>query len=251
MKFANIILIAAIALGVLFLSGLGVWQMKRLAWKEALIARVESNLTAPPQSLLEIRQMQQRGEDIEYRPVRLVGIFDHSREQHFFATHKGNPGYFVYTPLQLESGEYIFVNRGYVPLQGKAIDSRMEGQVAGNIELAGLSRSAPAGKPNSFVPDNDLKKNVYHWKSLSQMQSRAFQSGGEGGEGGGGEGSVTVLPFFVDADDAANPGGLPKGGVTLIKFPNSHLQYALTWFGLAGALLAVGGYFLFGRMRRN
>ena len=60
-----------------------------------------------------------------------------------------------------------------------------------------------------------------------------------------------VMPFFVDAGDAANPGGLPKGGVTLIEFPNSHLQYALTWFGLAGALLAVGGYFLFGRVRRN
>ena len=243
MKLANVILITAIALGVVFLSGLGVWQMKRLAWKEALIARVETNLSAAPLSLQDIKAMQQQGKDIEYRPVHLSGIFDHSREQHFFATHKGSPGYFVYTPLQLNEGDFIFVNRGYVPLQVKAANGRAQGQVAGQVELTGLARSAPTTKPNSFVPDNDLKKNVYHWKSLPQMQSRAF--------GHDSDGAINVLPFFVDANDAVNPGGLPKGGVTLIQFPNSHLQYALTWFGLAGALLAVGGYFLFGRMRRN
>jgi len=240
MKLANIILAVAIGLGVTFLSGLGFWQMKRLAWKEALITRVETNLSAVPLTLDKVEAMRQNGDDIEYRPVRLAGIFDHSREQHFFATHKGNPGYFVYTPFHIDSNNVIFVNRGYVPLNRKSSTRRVEGQVNGRIGIEGLARSAPQQKPNSFVPDNDLKKNVYHWKSLKQMTSRAY-----------GDASPTVMEFFVDAGEATNPGGLPKGGVTLIQFPNSHLQYALTWFGLAGALLAVGGYFLFGRIRGN
>ena len=64
-----------------------------------------------------------------------------------------------------------------------------------------------------------------------------------------GEANVTVAPVFIDANTAPNPGGLPVGGVTMIEFPNSHLQYALTWFGLAGALIAVGGYFLWTRRK--
>ena len=244
MKLTNVILAAAIAIGVVFLSGLGFWQVKRLAWKEALIQRVETNLSAAPLTLAEIDAMHQRGEDFEYRPVKLAGEFDHSGEQHFFATHKGSPGYFVYTPLKLETGAYIFVNRGYVPLEQKVSSGREAGQVTGRVEIEGLARSAPDAKPNTFVPDNDLAKNVYHWKSLDQMTARAFASGS--GESGG-----PVMPFFVDAGDTANPGGLPQGGVTLIEFPNNHLQYAITWFGLAATLLVVGGFFLFGRIRGN
>ena len=61
---------------------------------------------------------------------------------------------------------------------------------------------------------------------------------------------LDYLPFFIDANDAANPGGLPVGGVTLIDLPNNHLQYAVTWYGLAGALVAVLGAWLL-RQRRT
>ena len=240
MKLSNILLIGAIVVGVIFLCGLGTWQLQRLAWKEALIARVEKNLSAPPVELADIDVLLRVGEDIEYRPVRLAATFDHSREQHFFATHKGHLGYFVYTPARLADGRILFVNRGYVPLERKLAQGRAEEQVEGFVDIIGLARTAPDAKPNSFVPDNDLEKNVYHWKSLAQMTSQAFP-----------DGEVRVVPFFVDANDQANPGGLPIGGVTLVQFPNSHLQYALTWFGLAGALLVVGGFFLFGRVRRK
>ena len=127
-----------------------------------------------------------------------------------------------------------------MPLQRKQLAGREKGQAAGEVTIIGLARSAPSAKPNSFVPDNDLGKNVYHWKSLPQMTANAFPEGG-----------VDVVPLFVDANDAANPGGLPVGGVTLISFPNSHLQYAITWFGLALTLLGVGGFFLFGRLRQK
>ncbi|NKB51018.1 MAG: SURF1 family protein [Rhizobiaceae bacterium] len=240
MKLTNVILVVAIALGVIFLSGLGAWQIKRLAWKEGLIARVETNLSSPPLSFEEVQITYDRGEDIEYRPMRVSGVFDHAREQHFYATHKGNPGYFVYTPLKLDADAYVFVNRGYVPLQKKSADTRAPGQITGRQEIEGLARSAPQSKPNTFVPENDLHKNIYYWKSLAQMKVQAF-----------GDETPNVVPFFVDAGDAPNPQKLPVGGVTRIEFSNSHLQYALTWFGLAGALLVVGGFFLFGRIRTN
>ncbi len=59
-----------------------------------------------------------------------------------------------------------------------------------------------------------------------------------------------VLPFFIDAGKAPNPGGLPVGGVTIIDLPNSHLQYAVTWYGLAAALAGVLGAWLWRSRKR-
>jgi surfeit locus 1 family protein len=48
-----------------------------------------------------------------------------------------------------------------------------------------------------------------------------------------------VAPFTVDARAGQGPAGLPQGGETLIRFTNNHLGYAITWYGLAIALVAV------------
>ncbi len=234
----SLILPLCILSGFLFLSALGTWQVKRLGWKEAMIARVEKNLNMPPLSVDQIAELQKNGEDLEYRPVKVRGKFFHDKEQYFFATHKSSTGWFVYTPLEREDGSIVLVNRGFVPDQGKDPSTRLKGQVGGVVEIVGLARSAPATKPNSFVPNNDLKKNVYYWKSMSEMFAQS-----------GFKMKRKLVPFFIDADDAPNPGNWPKGGVTLINFPNSHLQYAVTWYGLAGALLVVGGIFMFKRRR--
>ncbi|MGG2474337.1 SURF1 family cytochrome oxidase biogenesis protein, partial [Rhizobium sp. BR5] len=69
--------------------------------------------------LSEIEAIARSGGDIEYRRLRLSGIFDHSRERHFFATHQGRTGYYVYTPLTLADGRILFVNRGFVPFEMK------------------------------------------------------------------------------------------------------------------------------------
>ncbi len=233
------ILLIGIVGGVIFLSGLGTWQLNRLAWKEALISRVQAGLKSAPLSLGEIEQKVKTGQDIEYRPTHFEGRFEHASEAHFFITHKGRPGYFVYTPLRLADGRFLWVNRGFVAIENKDAARRAAGQVEGHVSLTGLARTAPAQKPNYFVPENDLTKNVFYWKSLAQMIARTKEAADR-----------KYLPFFVDVDDkVANPGNMPLGGVTRITFPNSHLQYALTWFGLAGALLVVGGMFLRGRVR--
>ena len=79
-----------------------------------------------------------------------------------------------------------------------------------------------------MVPNNDPDKNVFYWKDRDGMaRSAGLRSAAE------------IVPFFVDADATPNPGGLPIGGVTLIDMPNNHLQYAVTWYGLAAALVGV------------
>ena len=239
MRGSQIFLVACIGLGVAFLSGLGIWQMQRLAWKEALIERVHPGLSSKPLSVSEVEQQIKDGADIEYRPSYAEGRFHHDKEQHYFATHNGAPGYFVYTPLELSDGRMLFVNRGYVPITSKDQAGRESGLIGDIVRVSGLARSAPAEKPNSFVPNNDLAKNVYYWKSLSQMAGNAYDKM-----------DVATVGFFLDADDTPVPGGKPEGGVTLIQFPNNHLQYALTWFGLAAALVGVGGFFLFSRRKR-
>lgn len=220
------------------LIGLGTWQVQRLHWKEELLATIEARVNAAPRPLAAIEAQLAETGDVDYWPVSLSGTFRHEGERHFFATHKGRSGYFVYTPLELDDGRLVLVNRGFVPFELKEPARRGEGQVEGRREIVGLARNRLDGKPNSLMPDNDLAKNVFYWKDLAAMAASA----GVGRP-------ADYLPFFVDADDAPNPGGLPVGGVTLVDMPNSHLQYAITWYGLAAALAGVLGVWLWRRWR--
>src|SRR5690606_10670942 len=98
-------------------------------------------------------------------------------------------------------------------------------------------RNPLAEKPSWAVPDNDLKQNIFYWKDLDAMAASAGLPPG-----------TTVLPFFIDISAGEVPGGLPIGGVTLLEMPNSHLSYALTWYGLAGTLVCIYvAWFLRGR----
>nr|WP_244656224.1 MULTISPECIES: SURF1 family protein [unclassified Rhizobium] len=219
-----------VLLALVLLLALGTWQVKRMYWKEGLLADIQQRTQAPPVPLADIEKLAASGGDIEYRTVQLSGTFDHTKEQHFFATFQGQTGYYIYTPLKLADDRTIFVNRGFVPYDMKEPATRKEGEVAGNVSIEGLARARLGSKPSSLLPDNDLAKNIYYWKDLTAMTSRA------------GLEPAQVLPFFVDANAAANPGGWPKGGVTLIDLPNNHLQYVITWYGLALALVIVVGF---------
>jgi surfeit locus 1 family protein len=171
--------------------------------------------------------MANSGGDIEYRNVTASGQYLNNKERHFFATYNGAPGFYVYTPLQLSDGRYLFVNRGFTPYEAKEPEMRMQGQLTGQQTVTGLARAKLAGKPSSLVPDNDLAKNIFYWKDLDVMASSD------------GLMKDKVLPFFVDADATPNPKGLPIGAVTIIDLPNDHLQYAFTWYGLAATLVAI------------
>lgn len=239
MAASRFILLGAILVGTGVLLALGTWQVQRLQWKEALIARVEQRRTADPASLAQIEALWHETGDVDYRPVNLSGRFDHSREQYYFNTLNGVVGWNVFTPLLLEDGRVAFVNRGFVPDERREPQTRIVGQVEGPQEVTGLARNPLQEKPNPFVPDNKPGENVFFWRSLAGMAQSAQLE------------PATLVPFFVDAGNAPVPGGLPIGGTTRISFPNNHLQYAITWYGLALALLGVGGYYMASTRRRS
>ncbi|HEY4192108.1 MAG TPA: SURF1 family protein, partial [Mesorhizobium sp.] len=170
---------------------------------------------------------------VDYMPVTVTGTFVHEAERHFFATWDGASGFDVYTPLHLDDGRYLLVNRGFVPYELKDAAKRPQGQVAGKVTITGLARNPLFGKPSSMVPDNDPVKNIFYWKDRDVMAATAGLPAG-----------YRLAPIFIDANNAANPGGLPIGGVTLIDLPNNHLQYIFTWYGLAAALVGVMFFWL-------
>ncbi|PDS70212.1 SURF1 family protein [Rhizobium phaseoli] len=214
-----------IALAILI--SLGTWQVQRLHWKEGLLADIAARQVAAPVPLADIEAMAASGGDIEYRKVTATGRYINNKERHFFATWRGQTGFYVYTPLELADGRFLFVNRGFVPYENKAPEMRMQGQLTDQQTVTGLARAKLPGKPSSLVPDNDVAKNIFYWKDLDVMaESVGLEKG-------------RVIPFFVDADSTPNPAGLPIGGVTQVDLPNDHLQYAFTWYGLAAVLVVV------------
>ena len=228
------------ALGIAVLLGLGFWQLERRVWKEELIARIEARTTAPAVPLPPESDWKNVNADRdEYRRVSASGTFRHDREVHVYTVvseqkgrHAG-PGYWVMTPLQLASGATVIVNRGFVPLDRRDPASRRAGQVEGPVSVTGLMRMP---EPTTlFSPDNDPGRNAWYRRDPVEI-ARALKL-------------ERAAPFTIDADATPNPGGLPEGGRTRLNLPNDHLQYAITWFGLALALVGVFGVFAWQRLR--
>jgi surfeit locus 1 family protein len=216
---------------VLLLLGLGAWQVQRLFWKEGLIAERAAALAAPPVPVPPTLAQARR---LEFHHVFAEGVFLHEKEIYLGASSgAGNIGYQVLTPLQEPTGRVVFVNRGYIPAGIKDPAKRSAGQLAGTVHIVGLLRLPPAGRPNWFLPDNRPDLNYWFWVDLPAMAAA--------------DKLVRVAPFYIDADATPNPGGWPKGGVTRLELPNDHLQYAITWFSLAVALIVI--YFLYHRRR--
>ncbi|ARO28998.1 surfeit locus 1 family protein [Rhizobium sp. NXC14] len=218
-------ILVLIALAILL--SLGTWQLQRLHWKQGLLADIAARQAAAPVPLADIEVLAASGGDIEYRKVTATGRYINNKERHFFATWRGQTGFYVYTPLELADGRILFVNRGFVPYENKEPEMRVQGQLTDQQTVTGLARAKLAGKPSWLVPDNDVRKNIFYWKDLDVMAESV------------GLEKARVIPFFVDADSTSNPAGLPIGGVTQVDLPNDHLQYALTWYGLAAVLVAV------------
>nr|WP_276314721.1 SURF1 family protein [Rhizobium changzhiense] len=221
--FTGILVLIALAI----LISLGTWQVERLHWKEGLIADIAARQAAAPVPLADIEAMAAAGGDIEYRKVTATGRYINNKERHFFATWRGQTGYYIYTPLEFADGRILFVNRGFVPYDNKEPEMRMQGQLTDQQTVTGLAREKLPGKPSWVVPDNDVAKNIFYWKDLDVMAESV------------GLEKASVIPFFVDADSTPNPAGLPIGGVTQVDLPNDHLQYAFTWYGLAAVLVVV------------
>ncbi|HIG78658.1 MAG TPA: SURF1 family protein [Cycloclasticus sp.] len=221
-KVARLISLA-IVLSIIGLVLLGNWQLRRLDWKLALIDRVENRVSAKAvNSPTREHWPTITQEKDEYRRVSIQGKFLHEKETIVWAITEHGNGYWILTPLLTANQEVVLVNRGYVPIAAASPLKRLAGQIDGDITVIGLLRiSEPNGIP---LRDNDPAAEHWYSRDIAAIaQARGLKN---------------VAPYFIDADNADNPGGLPIGGLTLVNHRNSHLLYALTWYGLA-LLLAI------------
>jgi surfeit locus 1 family protein len=130
----------------------------------------------------------------------------------------------------------VLVDRGFVPDAFRDPATRQKGELGGTVTVTGLAR--PPETQGLFIPDNEVEKNRWFWRDLKTMTLSMFGSGGK-----------DVAPFFVEAERADVPGGWPLGGQTRVDLPNNHLQYAITWFGIALCLVVVYVVYVLGRLK--
>jgi surfeit locus 1 family protein len=208
------------AAAVLFASlvSLGVWQLDRLQWKLALIARVDRNMHALPLTPAPGSPVD------EYRRVAFDGSFDNAKEAYAFGTDKdGAPVYHVIVPFKLTDGRTFLVDRGIVPKEFLDPATRRAGEREGETRIVGIWRTPDAA--GVFTPKPDLAHRIWYSRDVRAIAKS--------------DGVTLAAPIIIEADASPNPGFWPKGGQTVVAFRNEHLQYAITWFALAAALLGV------------
>ncbi|XP_075704799.1 surfeit locus protein 1 isoform X2 [Rhinoderma darwinii] len=201
--------------------------IQRRRWKLNLIQQVESQFRSSPIPLpTDPTELQ----TLEFHPVKVRGHFDHSKELYLKPRTLMKPsnesppsggmgpqenGAHVITPFRCtDLGITILVNRGFVPNKKLTPQTRMEGQIDGNLDLVGIVRIPETRQ--QFAPENDVQHNVWYYRDLAAM---AEQTGAQ--------------PIYIEADfDSSVPGG-PIGGQTRVALRNDHLQYSVTWFSLS------------------
>jgi surfeit locus 1 family protein len=234
----------AALVGLAVLIGLGTWQMERKRWKEDLIAKIAARVHADPVPIPT--EGRSAGKDLEYLRVATRGRFRHDKERYLYAPTSGGLGWHVYTPLELDPQRIVWINRGWVPDARKAPEARAEGQVLGDVEVRGLVRLQM--RPGWFAAQNDPARNLWYWPDIAAMTASTFPDGQQ--KAAGGPPRPDWLPLVIEADAKPEPpGGLPRGGVTRLELPNRHLEYALTWYGLAATLAGVYFAFTISRLR--
>jgi len=217
------------AVALVILVSLGVWQLDRLQQKEAILADIDTGLASSP---IPLPAVVGQPSDWSFRPVLLTGTLDHDREVFLYATNlAGQVGYHVLTPLMRPQGAPVLVDRGWVPLDRKAAETRVEGQLEGTVTVGGIARVPET--PGPFIPEADWAGRVWFDMDLDSIGSAI---------------GLELAPVIVQADASPNPGGFPVGGQTRIDIPNNHLDYALTWFGLAVVLAVI--FVVYWRRRR-
>lgn len=200
------------------LIALGVWQIERRAWKLALIDRVEQRVHAPAQPIPPVAAWAAVSTaNDEYRHVSVTGRFLHDRETLVQAVTEEGPGYWVLTPLKRDDGRLVLINRGFVPSERRDASTRRDGNPDGRVEITGLLRmTEPKG---GFLRTNVPQHNRWYSRDVAAIAAA--------------RGIHDIAPFFIDADTGSQSGSGPIGGLTVVRFPNNHLIYALTWFALA------------------
>ncbi|WP_428407592.1 SURF1 family protein [Hyphococcus sp.] len=213
--------VGAIALAILI--ALGAWQLRRLEWKQDLIAQVEARTNADPIPFAVALRRAEAGENMEYAPVLVEGELRADQEARVFGTYDGQPGAYIFAPLETGDGA-VYVNRGFAPQKLLSApcfcDSALD---AGAV--TGLFRYAenPVPPASWFQPAGKSADGLWFVRNPGLFAADA---------------EIDASPYYID-QFAVEGRDWPKGGTTRLDFSNRHLEYALTWFGLAATLVGV------------
>jgi surfeit locus 1 family protein len=236
--FVLFALFTIVAIGVLV--ALGTWQLERKEWKDGLIAALDAKLAGKPTDL-PARERWQRldAKTDEFRRVAFPAEFLAGQEVLVYTSGSSlrpdvsGPGYWVFSPARLTGGSLVVVNRGFVPEGKQDPDTRRQGQPSGVVEIVGVMRWPE--QRGQFTPKDEPEKNL--WFDRDPASMAAAKNWG------------TIAPFYVDMEAPPAPGGLPKVGPLRAALPNNHLQYAVTWYGLAAVIFVAA--LSFWRARRR
>ena len=218
--------------GFVLLVGLGLWQVRRLAAKEAQLALIAVRAAAAPIGPAELAERRMLGEDVAYLRVRLTGTYLGDQTKPMIATFDGGPGFELVTPFLTSDGFAVLVDRGAVPAP---LDDRWQVREAADLVVAVRPL---VGRQGMFDPDNDAAGNRWYWWDLKAMM--AATSLPEKAE---------LVPVVVQAESPGSD-GLPRPVPLAARLRNNHLGYAVTWFSLAAALLGVTLVFAGGPSRK-
>jgi surfeit locus 1 family protein len=218
-------LLISSAIGITILCALGTWQVFRLAEKTKLIATLEERMKADPITLTQAMERQAKGEPIEYLKVTIEGRSDPAHALNKITSVNGKPGWEVIVPFTTNDGILVLVD------SGATTDKNFASISASNEIITGIVRIHNKGR-GLFDNDNDEADNIWYWWDLPAMQAAAQATV-----------DAKIAPFIVQKLPLANDGAVPLAQTPKVELSNNHLGYAITWFGLAAALLAVSGFF--------
>ncbi|MFL5297293.1 MAG: SURF1 family protein [Phenylobacterium sp.] len=224
----------AVAIAFAILVGLGVWQLQRLKWKEGVLAHVAHLERAKAQALDYVLDEAARGRDVEFTRVAVVcpGLAS-APYLEVYDLRDGQAGVRLVSACRIDNSNYnsILVDRGFVPDSSPA-RPQVDAKDTTPIEVEGVLRKPERG--NFATPKN----RPGHW-FLHEVPGMAKALG-----------AAAPAPVFLFAESRTNPGiGALTPAALPPEIPNNHFQYALTWFGLAGALAGVYGAALVKRLK--
>jgi surfeit locus 1 family protein len=213
----NLIPLVAVSVGIVILLGLGVWQVQRLQWKTALLARIAALQSAPSEPLDVVLHRIRDGGEVDFVRVQTTcPSLQQTPVLHLYAILDGVMGDRAITACPIASGSYrsLLVDRGFVPadLVGKiAPGPPTPGPVIGVLRKT--------EKPNWLSPPNSVLKNDWHTRDIPAM-AKALSA-------------PAPAPVILMLERPGPTGFGPRPAAIPTDIPNNHLGYALTWFGLA------------------
>ena len=214
---------AAALAGFVVLLGLGNWQLERKAWKEKLVATLDRRLNDAPVALPPSSEWgAMTADNSEFTRVRLRVEFPNAGDALVYTSGSAirddvkGVGYFVFSPARLPTGQRVVVNRGFVP-------NRTYPVATGVMDIVGALRWPEAG--SAFVADHDAAGDVWMVRDPAAMAQ--LKNWG------------AVAPFYIEQEAPVPAGGLPHPAPLRLHLRNDHLQYAVTWYGLAAVLVVM------------